>query len=171
MIKARGRLLEERTIYIENRKHQGRNGFHVVSPLHVENDGRHLLVNRGWIAAQEKSAPPGMAAAAAELTVSGRADIPSAPALELQFQVDGAERVWPYLTLERYAAWSGLELFPFILLQTDEDDSGLVRQWPRPATEDGMHIGYAIQWFAFAAIVFAIWARLSLVRRQVGRVA
>ncbi|MCB1758228.1 MAG: SURF1 family protein [Gammaproteobacteria bacterium] len=167
-IKARGRLLQEKTVYIENRKHQGRNGFHVITPLRIDGEQRQLLVNRGWVAARGQNLPPEIATPTAELSVTGRVDVPSAPALELQFQAGETTRIWPYLTLKHYTVWSGLELYPFILLQTDDDDAGFVREWPRPATEDGMHIGYAIQWFAFAAIVLAIWGKLSLVRQRPG---
>ena len=51
-----------------------------------------------------------------------------------------------------------------MMLQSPQDDSGFVRQWPEPQANVGMHIGYAIQWFAFALIALLVWLRLSLQR-------
>src|SRR5215468_7382949 len=37
-------------IFIDNRIHEGRAGFHVVTPLRVAGGERAILVNRGWVA-------------------------------------------------------------------------------------------------------------------------
>jgi len=158
---ARGRFHPEKQIFIENRKHRGENGFHVLSPLGVEGSGRFLLVNRGWVAAAPDLALPRVATPEGVVEVRGEAVVPSPPALDLRpDRLPGDQRRWPFVTLEGYAAWSGLSLHPFMLLQSG-DEAGFVRAWQRPLPSDGMHIGYAIQWFAFALIALAIWYRLS----------
>ena len=76
----------------------------------------------------------------------------------------GGTNRWPFLTLDAYRAWSGMDIYPFILLQSASDEQGFVRNWPRTKPSDVMHIGYAIQWFAFAAIALATWLFLSFKR-------
>ncbi len=51
-----------------------------------------------------------------------------------------------------------------VLLQDPDDAHGFARYWPREFPKEGMHIGYAIQWFAFAVIALGIFLRLSLSR-------
>ena len=164
MLLVRGRFHPERQVFIENRKHMGKSGFHVISPLRVEGTDRYLLVNRGWVAAGPEMGEPTVATPASVVEVSGEAVIPSPPAIDLRpNQLPEEQRRWPFLTLEGYAAWSGLPIYPFLLLQSG-DEPGFVRSWKRVPPSDAMHLGYAIQWFAFALIVLAIWYRLSLTR-------
>lgn len=164
-VTAQGRLLSEKTILIENRKYRGKTGFHVITPLQLMDSGHIVLVNRGWISPQQAIDPPGISQSAGELTIRGQASIPLPPALDLSRPpTESGETLphWPFLTLEHYAAWSGLQVQPFMILQATDDGSGFVREWPEPQVNVGMHIGYAIQWFAFALIVPLIWLRLSL---------
>ena len=94
--------------------------------------------------------------------------LPQPPALELDLNIDPAEAMphWPFLTLEHYSTWSGLEVLPFIILQAPEDSSEFVRRWPQPKVNDAMHTGYAVQWFAFALIALVIWLGLSIHKKD-----
>jgi surfeit locus 1 family protein len=71
---------------------------------------------------------------------------------------------WPYMTVELFAATVDYALEPFVILQDPQDAGGFVRQWPVEMPKEGMHLGYAIQWFAFALISLGFYLRLSLVR-------
>ncbi len=162
---ATGILDPEMTIFLENRKFQGRQGFHVFTPLLLDGVGRHLLINRGWVAAGPGLSLPVVDYSEGPITVTGRASLPSPPALRLGAPLDqSGNRRWPYITLEDYSKWSGLELYPFLLLQTAPLDEGFRRVWPIKPANDTLHIGYALQWFAFALISLLIWLRLSLIR-------
>ena len=145
----------------------GKNGFHVITPLRVNNSNLYLLVNRGWVEAQKNRLIPTVETSGSTVSVTGTASIPLPPALDLggaELSADASPR-WPYLTLERYADWSGLDIYPFVLMQAASDPHGFTRAWRPEIPKEGMHIGYAIQWFAFALIVLLIWLRLSLVSR------
>ena len=166
VLTAEGVFVPEKTVFIENRKHMGRNGFHVITPLRVATGNLHLLVNRGWVAAKGTEPVPSIETPTGTVNVTGMTSIPLPPALDLgNPEPSVLNPRWPYLTLERYALWSGLEVFPFLLLQAETDPHGFVRSWKPEMPKQGMHFGYAIQWFAFALIVSLIWLRLSLVRR------
>jgi surfeit locus 1 family protein len=47
-----------------------------------------------------------------------------------------------------------------ILLDPSAPD-GLVRAWAVPGTTADRHLGYAVQWFAFAGVAIALWLVLS----------
>ena len=151
-------------IYIENRKHGGRVGYHVVTPLKLRDSGSWVLVNRGWIpgGSGSKSQPE---TPSFEVSVRGRVYVPEAPAIALGDPATWGD-IWPYLTLADYQTRYGIQLLPFMLLQDPEDEHGFVREWPRKEPAPAMHLGYAIQWFAFAVIASLIYLRLCLERRE-----
>lgn len=161
-VAAQGRYLFTKQILIENRKHQGKRGYHVITPFYIEQLDRYLLVNRGWIEKPSDTTTNINTPTTNQPShVSGIAVIPKPPAIDLKFTpVDN--KSWPYLTLNLYSQWSGLKLFPFLLLQDKNAPLGYERNWPRLSSNDAMHLGYAIQWFAFAIIAFCIWFALSL---------
>jgi surfeit locus 1 family protein len=165
-ISADGRYLPEHTVLIEHRKHQGRSGFHVITPLQIPGIHQVVLINRGWIAREHVTSAASLPTPSGIQRVSGVITLPQPPAMELDFSdsADPPPPRWPYLTLDHFASWSGLELLPFAVLQSPGENGGFVRQWPQPQISDAMHIGYAIQWFAFALIAFLIWLRLSLTK-------
>lgn len=55
------------------------------------------------------------------------------------------------LDLDSYAHVTGLSLLPAVLQQSHGDDA-LVRSWAGPALDVDTNLGYALQWFSFAAI-------------------
>ncbi len=165
---AAGKFLADKTVLIENRKHRGKNGFHVITPLRTDT-GEVVLVNRGWIPGQGEVLQTDIPAPQADVIIEGEVSIPLPPALALNLSLEQGQATphWPYLTLENYSSWSGLEIMPFMILQAADDSSGFIRRWPQPQVNDAMHIGYAIQWFAFALIVVGIWLRLSIHRTRI----
>jgi surfeit locus 1 family protein len=162
-VQATGRFEAAGQVYIENRHHAGKLGFHVITPLQLAGSERRVLVNRGWVAEMPAPVPEG------EVTVNGIADVPSAPALALHGSAEAAKgwgTRWPYLTLPLYAAFRPVALHDVIVLQDPAGPHGFARHWPRELPKEGMHLGYALQWFAFAAIAFVLFVRLSLVRDE-----
>lgn len=161
---AEGRFLGDKTVLIENRKHLGKRGFHVLTPLLME-DGQIVLVNRGWIAGEGREMKmPDTPDSNTDLSIKGEVRIPQPPALGLDLEISPQEVMphWPFLTLVNYSSWSGLDILPFQILQAADDASGFIRRWPKPKGNAAMHTGYAVQWFAFALIALLIWLRLSI---------
>lgn len=56
------------------------------------------------------------------------------------------------LELDTLKRVSGLTLLPVVLKQTSDTGDGLIRQWAGPSIDSDKNMGYAMQWFAFAAI-------------------
>lgn len=65
------------------------------------------------------------------------------------------------LDLENFTAVTGIKLLPAVLQQTSaatlNDGTPLVQSWPTPSLDSDKNRGYALQWFAFAAIAAGAW--------------
>jgi len=164
-VEVRGRFDPEHMIFLDNRIHNRLPGYHVVMPVRISGTSRYVLVNRGWIAAtRERASPPRVRTPPGEVVVQGIATRPSDRYLELS--VDVVEgRVWQNLTLERYRDAMRLDVLPVVILQDDNAEDGLVREWPAPDYGRNTHLAYAFQWFALA-IAIALYYLVTNVRRR-----
>ncbi len=97
--------------------------------------------------------------------VAGRLDDLPRPGIELAAP---AGKGWPRLTsypkMPELAAELGRELRPQRILLDPREPDGYVRNWQLGGITAERHLGYAIQWFAFAATAVAIWFALGLRR-------
>jgi len=157
-------------VLIDNKVQGGRAGFHVVTPLALD-DGRVVLVDRGWIAAVAgASRVPDVPAPSGVATVTGRIALPSTRYVELG---EGAStgRVWQNLDPARLAAASGLPLMPVVIEQdaAGAPADGLARAWPAPDAGVDTHRVYMMQWYAFAALAGGLWIGFAVRRRLRGR--
>lgn len=177
---AKGRWLAQYSVLLDNRAQEGRPGLWLAMPLALQDD-TVLLVLRGWIprpiAGQGEVATIAMTDQA--VTVQGEiaAHVPRLYELQedgpLNFNPDLAPTVSnPVLDLMRMPrrqnltlqdlsnALPGINVLPFVLMQTGHDESiqvqqqTLEREWPQPSVDADKNMGYAMQWFMFASIAF-----------------
>jgi len=165
-VEARGEYVPRHTVYLDNKIYKGIAGYQIVTPLRIGNSEMHVLVNRGWIAAtRDRSKLPEVVTPGGKIGVSGIATTAMQKTLELSSdQVSG--QVWENLDLERYRSSTGLKLQPVMILQKDQTNDGLVREWIRPDSGSAKNIGYAFQWFAMALAVLIIYLVLSVKRER-----
>lgn len=148
------------------RSHRGESGYDVLTPLRLA-DGRAILVDRGWVP-QEYDTPPvvsarprkGVVEVSGVLWPSQDGGIPdSLPAVVKR--IDTA-------VVNRFIAYPLVG--PYLVLQ--EQDPPVPGELPViadvPETSLGPHLGYAGQWFLFAAVVVVGYPLLMVrtVRRR-----
>jgi surfeit locus 1 family protein len=167
-LRATGTFEEAGQILIENRHHAGQTGYHVITPLRIDGGEVRVLVNRGWIPADAQGRPTPAPVPDGPRTVNGEAHIPAPPAIALTGSAGAAAwgNRWPYLTLDLYRGRFGFPVQPVVILMDPSEPDGFARSWPPEMPKEGMHLGYAVQWFAFAAIALVVWLRLSVGRRD-----
>ena len=73
---------------------------------------------------------------------------------------------WLYMDTDHYAQRFGLKVPDFVVRLAPDSAQVYRRSATVYDAKVGMHIGYAIQWGAFAAMAFATWLGLSFKRRE-----
>ncbi len=143
---------------VDNRLHERRPGFHVVTPL--ERDGGWLLVNRGWVPAASPRVPAAVPEpAAGRVTVSGILAPDSGDAFELGDDL-GEGGVWQNLKVDRWSGDTGREALPLVLL-ADSAPEGLVPVSTAPDFRADRSRGYRLQWLGLAAVAAAGWVAVG----------
>jgi cytochrome oxidase assembly protein ShyY1 len=149
---ATGTYDPSRELILYGRTNQGEPGNHVLTPLRLA-DGRAILVDRGWVPFAMDT-PPVAAAAPPPGTIDVTGLLaPSEPGGTPQ--EEGPVTTVTRADLDRI----GLQL-PYPLVgsylqlrtQVPAQSGDLPIPPPAPTLDDGPHLSYAIQWFAFAAI-------------------
>lgn len=167
-----GRWVEERTVFLDNRQMDGKVGFFVITPLKLADDGRWLLVQRGWVPRDfmDRSHLPEVFTPLGDITVVGRVASGPARVYELGASLPGRIRQ-NLLPAEAAQEWSAT-LFNASLVQTEPDGSpasdGLSRNWPQVASGVHKHYGYAFQWLALCTLIIGlyVWFQIIAPRRK-----
>ena len=164
---ARGHFEPQYQVLIDNRTYRGQAGYHVVTPLRLEGSDMRVLVNRGWVPLlADRGTLPEIATPTGMIAVAGTAIVPGTRFFTLGNNADGAgsawQSVWQNLDLARYGKAVSFPLQPVVLqLDADSPAGGFVREWPRPDDRRQTNLGYALQWWSFAATTVVLWLLLN----------
>ncbi|MFC4159486.1 SURF1 family protein [Chitinimonas lacunae] len=154
-----GRWQPEGAILLANRVQRGRPGFHALAPLRLD-DGRLLLVNRGWLLWSAQ--PPAQSLPTAPVRLTVRLTAPEQRYIELG--PDTAGPVWQNLDWRRYGELVRTTPVAALAYQLDGHDS-LVREWPEPGSGVDKHYSYAGQWFLFAGLAIVLFGVMHWKRK------
>ncbi|MFA7388101.1 MAG: SURF1 family protein [Thiohalobacteraceae bacterium] len=165
-----GNYMPERQFLLDNRVHQGRVGYFVLTPLRLAHSDAAVLVNRGWVAqgASRADLPP-LPASTGEQVIQGLIDFPPSKVFVLGEGEDrdpGWPKVLQQLRLDLQSTQLGLRLLPMILLLDSDQADGFVREWTPVVVGPERHVGYAVQWFSLAAVLTVLYLWLNLQRRR-----
>jgi surfeit locus 1 family protein len=157
-VRASGYYDHDHDIVLRGRAYQGVPGVEIVSPLLIGVGRPAVLVNRGFV-----PSPDAVSVSTDSLRQSGEVRIEGI-ALPIR-----SGRGAPLLH-ENQTTWADLDLaqlqgrlpYPIRSIYIRQSPDSSVSSFPRrlapPPLDDGPHLSYAIQWFAFAtmAVVFGI---------------
>jgi surfeit locus 1 family protein len=170
-VRVEGRFPPAGDVILRGRSHLGQPGVHLLTPLEIEDVPLAVLVNRGWLpAADAVTVDPRPFGASGVQQIEGLVQLyPAADGAgqALEREVDGF-RVFSLGRLEFQAlqARTAQPLVRFYIQQLP-DPSGAAQplRLPMPEVGEGPHLGYAVQWFSFAAI-FLIGFLVVVVRNR-----
>ena len=153
-LELRGRYLSSRQILLDSMTHEGRAGYHVLTPFRLAGDESWVLVNRGWVPADpERRGLPEVEVGESVRVVRARIDALPRPGLTFENRQAPAGD-WPQVLL--FPKFADIEarlerpLRPYQLLLSPDAADGYVRVWQPRAMPPERHVGYAVQWYSFA---------------------
>lgn len=141
-------------IILRGQSHRERPGVVVVTPLRLSGEETAVLVARGFVpsadAVNVSSVPP---PDSGEVTIRGVA-LPLGERDDdgAMLERPGAGTTWKGLDRSAVEARLGYPVASVYILQAPDSAAASPRRLEPPALDDGPHLSYAIQWFAFAAI-------------------
>lgn len=147
---------------LDNQTDKGVAGYHVLTPLLMGKGDVGVVINRGWVPLGERrDVMPELPAPESVSSISGVVDLPPSDIFLLGsagYEVSSWPRVVQAIELEEMQKQLGYSLLPFIVLLDPEQSYGFSRPWkPYYGLGPERHQGYAIQWFALAVTLLAIY--------------
>lgn len=137
-------------------------GVHLVTPLVISGTQQAILVDRGWIPAEDyqsgdwsKYAEPGQVTVQGVLRrpmskaeMGSRSDPTPAPG-------DPALKTWNFVNIEAIGRQVSEPLLPAYIQQAPDSVESGPPYGSQPEIEitEGPHMGYALQWFSFAILL------------------
>jgi surfeit locus 1 family protein len=164
---AKGYYETDHQVLIDNRVHQGRAGYDVITPLRLQDSDIRLLVNRGWIPqGDDRRRLPAFDTPKGLQEITGVATVPAEKYFMLASPAPldhGWQIVWEHMDMERYAGAVPFPVQPVVvLLDPKSPAGGFTRDWARLDAGIAIHKGYAFQWFMLAATLVGIYLFMSL---------
>jgi len=138
----RGQYEPQYQILIDNRVHQGQAGYHVLTPLRIEDGNVRILVNRGWVPmGADRAQIPRLETPGALVEVEGVATVPQTGGFHLGTARPAGTQwqpVWQYLDLSEYARHVPFPVQPVVVLLAPQSPAGgFARHWARLDTGIG----------------------------------
>jgi surfeit locus 1 family protein len=171
-IKVFGEYDSRYQLLIDNKVENDKAGFHVVTPLRIENSDTYVLVNRGWIMGKDKHADiPNFDTPRGMQEIDGVVWLPSKKFFSLEDknlthpEGDNWQLVWQNLDMEKYKRMAPISVLPVIIkLDPKSNAGGFLRNWQIDQSRVMTNLGYAYQWFGFAFAAFVIYLYMSFKR-------
>jgi surfeit locus 1 family protein len=161
-----GRFDADHQFLLDNRSHAGKPGYEVLTPFLLDN-GRRILVNRGWIPfdGYRDQLPDVSLPSEPSTIVQGRLDELPTPGLASGRAPPEAGNAWPkrtsFPTHDELEAALREKLARRILLLDPQASNGYVREWSAPGMAPERHFSYAIQWWGFAVVLLVLYFALN----------
>ena len=163
---ATGQYDFERQLLLVQQNHDGMPGAHLVVPLVLSDADQAILVDRGWVPYEEVSSGRWQQHddQREPITISGRVQPSQILFNQTEEQTSArpqeAKSEWHRIDIEAIQGQMPYHLLPVYLLESPgpEGNASLpYRIEPEIDLSEGPHMGYALQWFAFAIVAGVVY--------------
>ena len=159
---------------LDNQVEGERAGYHVITPLKIENTSEYVLINRGWILAKDHhNEVPTFDTPTGIQKITGQVWLPSKKIFSLENKTESAvnnkslQAVWQNMDIAKYQHLVPFTVSPVaIKLDPASEGGGFVRNWQVPVERIATNMGYAYQWFGFALATLLIFMYMSISKIQ-----
>jgi surfeit locus 1 family protein len=156
-------------MFVQNRMHEGRLGYEVLTPMRLEGSDKLLLVDRGWLEKPDDKALPDILPIKKKQRVKGYIKFLN----EYQFIlgkniIESSQNpvVMQKIDIDELSQLTHQTFYPFIVRLDPASKNGFVRHWVIASVSPERHVMYAVQWFAFAILILVGYACFSIERMR-----
>lgn len=163
-----GHYLPESEVLLRLRPVNSSPAFQALTPFRL-NSGEIMLVNRGFVPANQDNVPDIPAAPSEEVTIVGYASLDEPPPSHEPLTDQGRLQV-SGINSKQIADLTHLELGKDYV-QLSDGQPGTLSAIPLPQLDSGPHLSYGIQWIAFGIMAplglgYFVWAEMRERRRE-----
>ena len=163
-----GRFDDSRQYLWDNKTHDGRPGFHVLTPLLIRDMNVAVMVNRGWVPMLgRRDVLPEVTVARGVKSIQGVIKDPS-NAIQLAESVRTNVVRFPSIIqsfdTDVFSSELNVPVLPIMIELAKNNENGYVRNWKPYFGNIERHNGYALQWFLMALIVLFLYVKLNTKR-------
>ncbi len=162
----KGQFIEEHTVLIDNALLDGKAGYHIITAFKLDAVDQYLAVNRGWVSGtQSRSILPTFETKKTTVTLNGYLKAFQPPPLffsktENIIRNKNNQPLWLYFDLPSFEKQLDLPVSPYLLTAQANQNGAFKTPSLQAESKEGMHIGYAIQWFIFALFISVLTAKV-----------
>lgn len=158
-VELRGHYLDDKLVLMDNKIYQGQFGYEVIMPFR-ERSGGLLLVSRGWVKGSlDRNQLPVIEPVAGVIELLGEVYVPLGEAFTL-----GSTELpegWPKrlqsLDVAALSAVLNEPLYPYVIRLRESSVNAFEPLWQDVNMQPQKHTAYAVQWFAMAATLVALY--------------
>jgi surfeit locus 1 family protein len=181
IVQATGQYRTKDSILLDNIVYQGKPGYYLLTPFEIMASRAVIMVNRGWLPqGKTREDLPTFKTPKGIITLEGHLSHPRSKPLvmgDISTPLSATPPLWHYMDMEFFSQLNGYPILPLVLnlkaggqtstlkstpIPKEETEHKLVKDWPRYDAKTDMHLGYAIQWFAFALFGLVSYIGLGL---------
>lgn len=160
VVTAAGHFDDARQFLLDNRTHNSRVGYQLLTPFVLDASAATVLVNRGWLPlGNSREVLPNPPAPGGEQHIIARIKLPAKKIFMLA--KESPQSGWPWrvqaVQLGLFEKTLGYPLMPVVLWLDSDVGDGLVRDWHPLTFGPERNTGYAVQWFALALTLLIIY--------------
>jgi surfeit locus 1 family protein len=164
-VSAAGSYDSSHQILLQDMSHDSQVGYEVLTPLLMQG-GVITLVDRGWVAGDEKGGAPDVSVATGPRQLQASIGLLPEPGLKLGKPAPPSQE-WPklmfYPSLAEIRPFFGPKLMtPVLHLEPGQPDGYLREVTLNVGMPPSRHLGYAFQWAILAVAVFTVWLVVNL---------
>jgi len=157
----------EHQFLYDNRIVEKRAGYHVYTPLLLDN-GQRLLVNRGWVPqGKTRQDLPKLPVSTSEVEFTGLMDKTPSKGITLADNLHTDIR-WPmvlqYIDIIELERFTGFSFNPMVVWMDAGSDNILHHELPVLKLDCAKNRGYAFQWYAMATALIIIYTVVNTKR-------
>ena len=153
IVKIKGVMLEENSLFFEPRTYKGKIGYHKLVPLRV--GGKNILVNRGFTKEKKRKKSEKKIEEVNGLIIN----FPSPKFFELENDIQNNK--WYSLNFQQISNFLNLKLEPLLMYEMNGSSKDTINVKPNLISNVN-HLNYAMTWFMLAitlSIILVIFIR------------